>query len=165
MCPDLPFPVWGCCRADLPSSKDLGSVSPPDPKEPHPSQPKPQSGEMQPTFQRPASQEGPASVNDPHPHPTTRLTIRRLLPPAMLGICPSENGNTDKEKIFGTVSRHRIKGNFVPCLRGLSRAGVPEIQIPFLVLPFRDVPGQVDSISLFVPHEPLRSGQRYYSKK
>lgn len=103
-------------------------------------------------------------MND-HPTPPPRLTIRSLLPQPCLEFVPLRTATQIRKKIFGTVSSHRIKGNFVPCLRGLSQAGVPEIQIPFLVLPFMDVPGQDDSISLSAPHELLRSGQCYYSKK
>lgn len=60
--------VYPSCSTGLSSSKDLGSVSSPDPKEPHLSQPEPHSGETQPTFQRSEPQEGPARVNDPRPH-------------------------------------------------------------------------------------------------
>lgn len=81
------------CSAGLLSSKDLRSVFSPDPQEPHLSQPKLHSGEMPPTFQRSEPQEGPGKGNDPR-----ASHLEGLSSPAILGICPSENGNTDKEQ-------------------------------------------------------------------
>lgn len=147
------------CSPGLLSSKDLRSVFSPDPQEPHLSQPKPHSGEMPPTFQRAEPQEGPGKGSDPRPH-----TWKAFLPQPSLEFVPLRMATQIRNKIFGTVSRHRIKGNFVLCLGELSWAGGLETWIPFLGLSCVGDLGYADSVSPPVPHELSGSGQCYYSE-
>lgn len=84
MCFNLPF--------GLSSSKDLGSVSSSNPKEPHLSQPEHTLEKCSPPFKGLSLRRAQVGWM------TLGLTIGWTSSPAIFGICPSKNSNTDKEQ-------------------------------------------------------------------
>lgn len=86
------------------------------------------------------------------------LTIISLSSPASFGICPSTDefpllltAAQIRNKIFGTVSRHRMKGDFVLCLRGLLWVGRLATWILSLVPHCVGAPGVLTQFPLLHP--------------